>query len=99
MHDKSTPDTGWEDTIRYPTLIDGEDGAYGVVFPDLPGCVAMGATVDEALTQAEEAARDWVESMEAHGQSIPAPSDPENVEVAPGSTLTSVSLTRSAPIA
>ncbi len=92
-------DTPTPDTIRYPTLIDGEDGAYGVVFPDLPGCVAMGATVDEALTQAEEAARDWVESMEAHGQSIPAPSDPENVEVAPGSTLTSVSLTRSAPIA
>ena len=85
--------------MRYPALIDGEDGAYGVVFPDLPGCVAMGATVDRALINAEEAVRDWVESMESHGQAIPAPSDPEVVKVVPGSTLTSVLLTRSAPIA
>ena len=27
--------------LRYPALIDGEDGAYGVTFPDLPGVVAM----------------------------------------------------------
>ena len=85
--------------MKYPVLIDGEDGAYGVVFPDLPGCVAMGATVDEALSNAEAAARDWVESMEAHGQSIPAPSAPEFVEVESGSALASVSLVRSAPIA
>ena len=85
--------------MKYPVLIDGEDGAYGVVFPDFPGCVAMGATVAEALSNAEEAVRDWVESMEAHGQSIPAPSAPEFVEVEAGSALASVSLVRSAPIA
>ena len=39
---------------RYPALIDGEDGAYGVTFLDLPGIVAMGAAVDEALVNAEE---------------------------------------------
>ena len=27
---------------RYPALIDGETGACGVTFPDLPGIVAMG---------------------------------------------------------
>ena len=32
---------------RYPTLIDGENGAYGVTFPDSPGIVAMGASVDK----------------------------------------------------
>ena len=42
---------------RYPALIDGEKGAYGVTFPDLPGIVAMGASVDEALANAEEALR------------------------------------------
>jgi len=30
--------------LRYPALIDGEKGAYGVTFPDLPGIVAMGET-------------------------------------------------------
>ena len=79
--------------VKYPVLVDGEDGVYGVVFPDLPGCVAMGTTVDEALVNAEEVVRDWVESMEAHCQEIPAPSDLETVEVEPGSTLTYVSLT------
>ena len=85
--------------MKYPVLVDGDDGAYGVVFPDLPGCVAMGATVDEALINAKDAVRDWVESMGAHGQRIPDPSDPETVEVMLGSTLTSVSLTRSVPSA
>jgi len=38
--------------IRYVALIDGEAGAYGVVIPDLPGCTAMGAGVDEAMINA-----------------------------------------------
>ena len=28
--------------MRYPALIDGKDGAYGVVFPDLPGMFGDG---------------------------------------------------------
>ena len=85
--------------MKYPVLVDGEDGAYGVVFPDLPGCVAMGTTIDEALANAEDAVRDWVESMESHGQTIPSPSDPGTVEVEHGSTLKSISLTRTVPSA
>jgi predicted RNase H-like HicB family nuclease len=49
---------------RYVALVDGEAGAYGVSFPDLPGCVAMGATVDEALANAAEALRDWINLTE-----------------------------------
>ena len=52
----------------YPAWIDGEQGAYGVSFPDLPGIVAMGATVDEALLHAEEALRDYVTETESDGQ-------------------------------
>ena len=44
---------------RYPALIDGKEGAYGVTFPDLPGIVAMGKTIDEAMVNAEEALRDY----------------------------------------
>ena len=44
---------------RYPALIDGKKGAYGVTFPDLPGIVAMGKTIDEAMVNAEEALRDY----------------------------------------
>ena len=44
-------------TTRYGVLIDGRRGGYGVVFPDLPGCTAMGRTLDEALRHDMEAGR------------------------------------------
>ncbi len=58
---------------RYIALIDGKAGAYGVVFPDLPGCTAMGKTMDAALGHAAEALRDWIEVTEDAGGKIPAP--------------------------
>ncbi|MGB8363416.1 MAG: type II toxin-antitoxin system HicB family antitoxin [Rhizomicrobium sp.] len=58
---------------RYIALVDGKTGAYGVVFPDLPGCTAMGKTMDEAVSNAAEALRDWVEVTEENGGKIPQP--------------------------
>jgi predicted RNase H-like HicB family nuclease len=48
-----------DNVTRYGVLIDGRRGGYGVVFPDLPGCTAMGRTLDEALHHAMEAAVEW----------------------------------------
>lgn len=56
---------------RYIALIDGSAGAYGVVFPGLSGCTAMGKTMDDALANAAEALRDWVETTEESGAKIP----------------------------
>lgn len=58
---------------RYIALIDGKAGAYGVVFPDLPGCTAMGRTMDDALTNAADALRDWAEVTEENGAKVPRP--------------------------
>ena len=80
--------------MTYPVLIDGEPGGYGVVFPDLPGCVAMGATREEALGNAEEALMDWIESMKSHAQTIPGPSDSQSIHVPGGSSLEFVGLVR-----
>ena len=55
----------------YPVLIDGEAGAYGVVFPDLPGCTAMGDTIQMALASAAGAASEWARVTEAHGETVP----------------------------
>ena len=60
--------------IRYPALIDGEDGAYGVVFPDIPGVGAMGDTVDEALLNAGDALRDYAIESERDGEALARPS-------------------------
>ena len=80
--------------MRYPALVEGEGDDYGVVFPDLPGCVAMGHTLDEAIRHAEEALHDWMDSMVELGHSIPAPSELEDVEVPAGCALTSILLVK-----
>ena len=78
--------------MKYPALIDGEAGAYGAVFPDLPGCVAMGDTLDAVVRNAEDAMRDWIASMEANGQRVPEPSPLSSIPVPEGNTLTAISL-------
>lgn len=78
--------------IRYPALIDGEDGAYGVTFPDLPGVVAMAATADQALVKAEDALRDYAIETEKDGQARISPSPIEDVTPPAGSTLVSIPL-------
>jgi len=57
---------------RYVALIDGKPGAYGVSFPDLPGCTAMGNTVEEALANAADALADWASDARAAG-ALPKP--------------------------
>ena len=79
---------------RYPAWIDGEQGTYGISFPDLPGIVAMGTTVDEALMHAEEALRDYVSEAERAGEAITPPSAIERVETPAGHTLVSIPLIR-----
>ena len=76
--------------IRYPALIDGEKGAYGVTFPDLPGLVAMGKTMDEALINAEEALRDGALEAEKDGDLLAAPSALEAIETCVGQVLVSL---------
>ena len=54
--------------VQYPALIDGKKGAYGVTFPDLPGIVAPGKTIDEAMLNAEKALRDYaIEALKMGG--------------------------------
>lgn len=88
--------------MRYHALIDGEHGGYGVVFPDLPGCTAMGETLEAALDAAAEALRAWVEATEAQGGTVPEATspdalrrDPEVIEaLGGGAALASVLLVR-----
>ena len=79
---------------RYPAFVDGEVGAYGVAFPDLPGIVAMGETVDDALLNAEEALRDYVTETERDGGSVAEPSPIERVSPPEGATLVAIPLIR-----
>jgi predicted RNase H-like HicB family nuclease len=59
--------------MRYVALVDGKKGAYGAVFPDLPGCTSAGKTLMELYRNAIEAVRLWVEDAEADGEKLPRP--------------------------
>ena len=41
---------------------DTEEGGYAVSFPDLPGCLTVGDTIEEAIKNAEDAKRAWLEA-------------------------------------
>jgi predicted RNase H-like HicB family nuclease len=56
---------------------------YGVSFPDFPGCVSAGKTIDEAKDMAKEALTGHVETMLDLGEKIPHPSTLEDVMADP----------------
>jgi predicted RNase H-like HicB family nuclease len=45
----------------YIGVVDQGADAFGVWFPDLPGCMAMGDTMDQLFANAITAIRDWIE--------------------------------------
>ena len=50
-----------------------EDAAYVVEVPALPGCLAHGATRQDALCNAEDALRFWIKTAQEDGLEIPHP--------------------------
>ncbi len=52
---------------------------YGVSFPDFPGCISAGRTLDEARTMGEEALTFHIEGLVEDGNAIPEPSTLEAV--------------------
>ena len=79
---------------RYPAFVDGKAGAYGVAFPDIPGIVAMGETMDDVLVNAEEALRDYVTETERDGGRVIGASPLEQASPPEGSVLVAIPLIR-----
>jgi len=60
--------------IYYPALVDKDaESDFGVSFPDFPGCVSAGETLEEALIGAQEALSGHVALMIADGDALPKP--------------------------
>jgi predicted RNase H-like HicB family nuclease len=68
--------------MRYAIVIEKAEGNYSAYVPDLPGCVATGATVAEAEAEIREAISFHLEGMREDGLAIPVPqSQVEYVDV------------------
>ncbi|HEU0150313.1 MAG TPA: type II toxin-antitoxin system HicB family antitoxin [Bradyrhizobium sp.] len=59
------------------------DSDYGVSFPDLPGVISAGSTLDEARAMAAEALALHLEGMAEDGEAVPEPSSLEVIMSAP----------------
>ncbi|MEO7220928.1 MAG: type II toxin-antitoxin system HicB family antitoxin [Devosia sp.] len=85
---------------RYISLVEGGRGSFGLSFPDLPGCVAMGRSMDEVVQRGTEALSEWVIDVVSDGLRLPKArnmdqilKDPEVLEdLARGSVFVSIPL-------
>ncbi len=59
--------------MRYAIVIEKAEGNYSAYVPDLPGCVATGATIPEVEAEIRDAIRFHVDGLKADGLAVPAP--------------------------
>lgn len=59
---------------KYAVIIErADDGGYGAYSPDVPGCIAVGDTRDDALRQYAEALQFHLDGLREDGLPIPEP--------------------------
>lgn len=69
--------------MRYAVVIEKAEGNYSAYVPDLPGCVATGATAEETEREIREAIELHLEGLREDGVPIPPPSSKvQYIEVA-----------------
>lgn len=68
--------------MRYMVILERGETSWGAHVPDLPGCVAVGETREEALSLIREAIALHIEALKEEGSPIPEPSsEGEVVEI------------------
>ena len=50
-----------------------EDQAFIAEVPELPGCMADGASYTEAVANAEKVIQEWIQTAQEMGRPIPTP--------------------------
>ena len=63
-------------TIRELDIDDG--GGFLIEFPDLPGCMSDGETVEEAIANGADAVKCWITVAKEKGREVPEPGEIEN---------------------
>ena len=59
--------------MQYTIVIERSPRNYAVYAPDLPGCVATGATREGAVREMRRAIAFHIESLREHGEPVPEP--------------------------
>ncbi|MGE5559604.1 MAG: type II toxin-antitoxin system HicB family antitoxin [Chloroflexota bacterium] len=73
-----------KDSYVFPAVFRRADDGISVEFPDLPGCLTCGKSIDEAMSMARGALSLHLYGMERDGDHIPEPSDPLRMRLGRG---------------
>lgn len=69
--------------MRYAIVIEKAETNYSAYVPDLPGCIATGASVPEVESQIREAIEFHIDGLREDGSLVPLPSSQaEYIEIA-----------------
>ena len=60
-------------SYRMEIVEDKDEGGFVVSYPDLPGCITCGETIESALKNAEDAKKAWIEAALEEGIEIRLP--------------------------
>jgi predicted RNase H-like HicB family nuclease len=61
------------EALKYAVVFERSEDGYGAFVPDLPGCVTVGDTIEEAESNIREAISGHIAAMVEHGERIPRP--------------------------
>src|SRR5260370_33105455 len=56
-----------------------EGGGYFIEFPDLPGCISDGETLEEAIANGYDAVQSWIAVAKERNRVIPTAGNQENL--------------------
>lgn len=65
-------------SYRMEIVEDKAEGGYVVSYPELPGCITCGETIESAVANARDAKKAWLESALEDGVEIQEPDSLEN---------------------
>lgn len=80
--------------VSYPAIVERAGTAYSVYFPDLPGCVSAGSTLDELFLNAEEALTGHLLVSAEYGDEVAPPSALDDIKVSVDDDVAALVLVR-----
>ena len=65
-------------SYRMEIVEDKDEGGFALSYPDLPGCITCGETIESAVENAQDAKKSWLEAALEEGIEIHEPNSPED---------------------
>ncbi len=76
--------------LIYPAVIHDDSDCFWIEFPDLKGCFTQGDTLEDVLSNAEEALECYALSLLEDGKALPEASSPKKIVLKDKNTFTSL---------